>query len=114
MTIHKHILPGYHVDKRDGFPYHFFEAKYVIIGEPIQYHLNPNDQRVVGILGDQILQHKKIGSSYERLPFEFSLDNNVIVLIYEKKFPVRKADIEDLSELFISYYPDKKPKFKLY
>jgi len=114
MTIHKHILPVYHVDKRDGFPHHFFDAKYVILGEPIQYHLNPDDQRVVGILGEQILHQKKIGLSYEKLPYEFSLDNHVKVSIYEKKFPIRGADIEDLSELFISYYPDKRPKFKIY
>ena len=113
MTIHKHILPVYHVDKRDGFPHHFFDAKYVVMGEPIQYHLNPNDQRVIGILGDQILHQKDIGLSYERLPYEFSLDNNVRVSIYEKKYPVRGSDIEDLSKLFISYYPDKKAMFKI-
>jgi hypothetical protein len=113
MTIHNHILPVYHVDKRDGFPHHFFDAKYVIMGEPIQYHLNPNDQRVIGILGNQILHHERIGSSYERLPYEFNLDDNVRVSIYEKKYPVRGSDIEDLSKLFISYYPDKKAKFKI-
>lgn len=113
MTIQKHILPVCHVDKRDGFPYNFFEAKYVIVGEPIQYHLNPNDQRVIGILGGQILHQKKIGSSFKRLPYEFNLDNNVRVSIYEKKSPVRGSDIEDLSKLFISDYPDKKATFKI-
>jgi hypothetical protein len=114
MTIRNHFLPVYHVDKRDGFPHQFYDAKYIILGEPIQYHLNPNDQKVIGILGEQILQQKGIGSSYERLPYEFSLDNNVKALIYEKKFPVEKTDIEDLSEVFISYYPDHKSKFKIY
>ena len=113
MTVHNHILPVHHVDKRDGFPRQFFDARYVVLGEPIQYHLNPNDQRVIGILGDQMPQQKGIGSSYERLPYEFSLDHNVKASIYEKKSPVRKADIEDLMERFISYYPDQKPRVKI-
>ena len=113
MTVHNHILPVHHVDKRDGFPRQFFEARYVVLGEPIQYHLNPNDQRVIGILGDQILQRKGIGASYVKLPYEFTLDNHVKVSIYEKKFPFRKTDIEDLMKRFISYYPDKKSKVKI-
>ena len=113
MTIRNLFLPVYHVDKRDGFPHQFFDAKYIILGEPIQYHLNPSDQRVIGILGEQILQQKGIGSSYERLPYEFSLDNNVKASIYEKKIPFKKADIEDLMKRFISYYPDQKFKFKI-
>ncbi len=44
MTVHNHFLPVYHVDKRDGFPHQFFDAKYVVLGEPIQYHLRPSDQ----------------------------------------------------------------------
>lgn len=108
MTVHKQILPTHHVDKRDGFPHHFMDAKYVVVGDPIQYHLNPKDQRVIGILGNQILHQSGIGLSYERLPYEFILDGNVKAYIYEKKFPIKRADIEDLMKRFIGYSPDKK------
>jgi hypothetical protein len=114
MTVHHQMLPVSHVDKRDGFPRHFFDAKYVVLGEPIQYHLRPSDQRVIGILGDQILHQEKIGSSYERLPYAFSLDNNVRVSIYERKRPVKKADVEELSKSFIGHYPVKESLFKIY
>ena len=114
MTVHHQMLPVSHVDKRDGFPHQFFDAKYVVLGEPIQYHLRPGDQRVIGILGDQVLHQEKIGSSYERLPYAFSLDNNVRVSIYERKRPVKKADVEELSKSFISHYPDKESLFKIY
>ena len=96
-----------------GFPNSSLRLNMWSWGNPIQYHLNPNDQRVIGILGDPILQQKGIGASYVKLPYEFTLDNHVKAFIYEKKFPFRTTDIEDLINRFISYYPDKKSKVKI-
>jgi len=108
------ILVSHHVDKRDGFPSHFFTARYVIVADPIQYHMRPGDQRVIGILADQVLHRSGIGSSFRKLPYESTLDKNVKVFIYEKNKPFDKADLENLSKLFLTYYPDRPEKFTIY
>jgi hypothetical protein len=113
FSICKNILPAYHVDKRDGFPRQFLNARYVIVAEPIQYHLRPEDQRIVGILAEQILYQSGIGLSYKKLPYEFTLDNSVKVSIYDKNKPFKQIDLENLSNLFITYYPDKRDNFKI-
>ena len=107
------ILPSSHVDKRDGFPSQFLDAKYVIVTAPVQYHLRQEAQRVIGILADQILSRRGIGSSYEKLPDEFVLDTNVTAFIYKKVKPFKKADLDNLSKLFMDYYPDKRNIFKI-
>jgi hypothetical protein len=107
------ILITYHVDKRDGFPSHFFTARYVVVAYPVQYHMRPEDQRVVGILANEVLNRKGIGSSFRKLPYEFTLDKNVKVFIYEKIKRFEKGDIENLEKLFLSYYPDRPDKFTI-
>lgn len=107
------ILVTNHVDKRDGFPLRLLYAKYVIIAYPIQYHLKPQDQRVIGIIADQIKNQSNIGTSYNKLPYRFSLDNNVEVYIYQKVQPLKKSDLNTLSELFLNYYPDNKNIFTI-
>lgn len=107
------ILKSSHVDKRDGFPFQLLEARYVIVTDPIQYHLGPGDQRVIGIPTEQIIKRKGIGTSYERLPYEFTLDGSVKVYVYEKIRPFERAALDRLSALFMSYYPDKKDMFSI-
>jgi hypothetical protein len=109
----KKTLPSSHVDKRDGFPSQFLDAKYVIVTNPVQYHLGEEDQRVIGILADQILSRRGIGSSYTKLPEEFVFDNNVKAFIYKKVTPFKKADLDNLSKLFMDYYPNKRNIFKI-
>lgn len=105
------IYLTHHVDKRDGFPFQFFNAKYVIITNPIQYHLKPDDQRVIVILSGLISNQSNIGRSYKKLPYRFVLEKNVEVYIYEKMEPYNKSDLITLSQLFINYYPDNKYGF---
>jgi len=109
----RNILGASHVDKRDGFPKQFLDAKYIILADPIQYHLRPEDQRVVGVLAARVGDPNSIGSSYEKLPYEFRLDNNVKVCIYEKKKPFKCGDLDNLSQMFLTYYPDKEDMFRI-
>lgn len=105
------ILKSNHVDKRDGFPFQLLGARYVVVTDPIQYHLGPGDQRIIGIPTEQITKQRGIGTSYEKLPYDFTLDGKVKVYIYEKVQPLKRADLDRLSVLFMSYYPDKKDMF---
>ena len=110
-TVCDRILTSHHVDKRDGFPKQFLSATHVVVAKPIQYHLRHEDQRVVGILAEEMLNSKGIGSSLERLPYEFTLDDNVRVYIYKKVRPYKEADLLAMEKRFLSYYPDRKDLF---
>lgn len=44
------LLDSYDVDLRDGFPNQFLTAKYLVLANPVQYHLRPEDQRIIGYL----------------------------------------------------------------
>jgi len=112
-TICKSILLSHYVDKRDGFPSQFLTAQYIVTADPVQFHLRPDDQRVIGILADEIINQKGIGSSFKKLNYEFTLDNNVKVHIYEKIKQFKGIDLDSLSQQFITYYPDKKDIFKI-
>ena len=107
------ILRTSHVDKRDGFPNGLLEAKYVIVTDPVGYHLRHEDQRVIGIPARQIVDKKGIGMSYAKLHYEFALDGNVKAYIYEKVRPFREEDILRLIRPFIEYYPGKEDTFKI-
>jgi len=107
------VLRVSHVDKRDGFPEQLLDARYVLVGDPIQYHLRPNDQKVIGVPADLITRQESIGSAFDKLPYEFMLENNVKVYIYKKRRPFKSADLDELSQLFITLYPDKRDIFKI-
>jgi hypothetical protein len=113
-TFCNNILTTSHVDKMDGFPQQFLKAHYVILTNPIQYSLQPKDQRVIGILADEIMNQKGIGLSFGRLNYEFTLDSNVRVYIYEKMKSFKLNDLNNLSQKFIHYYPDKKESFEIH
>ena len=112
-NVCKNILQSSHVDKRDGFPVQFLSARYVVITDPIQYQFKPENQKVIGVLADEILQENEMYSHYGKLPYEFSLDNNVRVYLYEKIKPYRKKELDSLSQAFTGYYPDKKDLFEI-
>jgi hypothetical protein len=107
------ILISSDVDKIHGFPVNFLRADYIVLANPNQYHLNPDDQRVIGVLADEIRNPKNIGVSYERLPFAFALDDNVTVNIYKKVRPLRKSDLAALEDIFLGFYPDRKDIFTI-
>jgi hypothetical protein len=96
----KRICASMEIDKRDGFPLELLFAKYVVIAVPIQYHLRPTDERVIGIPAESILNSRNIGESFIKLPYEFLLDQNIKVYIYKKNTDLKKKDLESLSGLF--------------
>jgi hypothetical protein len=107
------ILESSDVDKIHGFPMNFLNADYIVLASPNQYHLNPDDQRVIGVLADEIRNPKNIGVSYEQLPFAFALDDNVTVSIYKKVRPLRKSDLAALEDIFLGFYPNRKDIFTI-
>ena len=95
------------MDKFEGFPQELLTARYVIVTDPIQYHLRPGDQRVVGIPAELIVTGKNIGTSFVKLPYEFFLDGGVKCYLYKKIKEFDRSDLTMLSQMFRNYYPDR-------
>jgi hypothetical protein len=108
-----HLLNTNDVDKRDGFPRQFLHAHYLVVASPVQYHLRAEDQRVVGVLLREVMKKQGIGSSFQRLPDEFRLDNEITVWIYEKVKPFDSADLDALANEFVGYYPHLRHVFSI-
>jgi len=85
------------VDKRDGLPTSLLEARWVVVGDPVQYITRPCDQRVVGVPARRILDQEGFGRSYRRLPGEFRLDGGVHAYIYERTGSVPEAEVAALE-----------------
>ena len=111
--IARKVLSTRDVDKRDGFPQQLLTAKYVVVGDPIQYHLRPQDQRVVGIPAESVLTQRNIGTSFVKLPYEFNLDDGVRAYIYQRTRRFNDSDLDYLSELFKKFYPDREYLYKI-
>ncbi|MEK4430727.1 hypothetical protein MHB54_16085 [Paenibacillus sp. FSL M7-0802] len=100
-----------HVDKRDGLPKGFLQAEIIVVADPIQYHLNPDDQRVIGELAKPFLQNIGIGKSF-LLKKTFTIAEGIKVNVYEKKEALKEIDVLALEQKFQEWYPDLKEKFK--
>ena len=111
--VSKRIYKTHNIDKRDGFPQELLDAKYVMVGDPAQYHMNPKDQRVVGVPVKMFLEQTGIATSFLKLPYEFKLDKDVKIFIYKKIKPIRDSDAAYLSEMLRSYYPDRENVYKI-
>lgn len=112
-SLYKHILNSNDVDKRDGFPHQLLHARYLVVAKPIQYHLAAEDQRVIGVLASDVLDGRGIGASFERLPDELELDNNVTVYLFKKVRPLSNTDLDALSDEFGRYYPNHRDIFRV-
>lgn len=106
------ILNTNDVDKRDGFPFQMFEADYVIVTSPPGFHLLPENQKVIGILAEQIVNQHTIGTAYNRLPLDFTLEDSSRVSIYQKKRAFNPEELQGISEIFINFYPEHREKFE--
>ena len=102
-------LPGVQttcdVDKRDGFPNHFFLARWVVVGQPVQCHLRPADQQVIGVLADALLKGEQVGRCYREVR-RFELEQGVEAVVYEKTGACDRAAADWLAGVFRRLYPD--------
>jgi hypothetical protein len=92
-----------HVDKRDGFPFYFFDANYIIVANPIQTHLASGGQDVIAYLANQILS-KKVNNL--KLINTYKLDNNVTLNLYHKESKYSDEFLKETKEYFQNKYPN--------
>lgn len=107
------ILGTNQIDSRDGFPFQMLTAGYVVVTIPTDYLHIPNEQRVLGVLSEQLYLPKNIGNAYQRLNYDFKLDDGRNVYIYEKKRNFTESELQEISEIFLGFYPNKRKNFEI-
>jgi len=93
------------VDVRDGFPWELFRADHVVVADPVQYQLRPQDQQVIGLPALALLEGKGIGKAFRELPQKFRLDGGVTVKVYRRVGKIRFSDVEALNEALKVAHP---------
>jgi hypothetical protein len=91
------ILRTADVDRRDGFPQQLLNAEYVLVAVPIQYHLKPEDQRMIELPAEALLMRKNIGNAFDRLADSFLLDDQVKVYLFRRVRQITKAELDELE-----------------
>jgi hypothetical protein len=89
------------IDSRDVYPlYRLLKAHYVVIATPFQHHLAPSEQQVVQVVMDTFDQNWRFTQDFKLLPFQFHLEKNITVKIYERIRPASVGTILETLEQF--------------
>lgn len=105
-------IPGHaHVDLRDGFAPTFFTTEYVVVCDPVQYHLKASDQQVIGLLANDVLNQTGIGTHYVFME-EYTLDRGVKARLYHRATPFTEDDLRELADRYDQLYPDYPELFR--
>ncbi|MDG4596790.1 MAG: hypothetical protein P9F75_14070 [Candidatus Contendobacter sp.] len=107
------ILVSNHVDKRDGFPRQILAAKYVVLAAPAQYHMRPEDQRVIGFLARDFEAGRGISGAFHRLSNSYQLEHDVSISIFHRIHPIPEQALQELAEEFRRSYPDHSKLFTI-
>lgn len=94
------------VDSRDGFNTGFFDCDYVVAAVPTQYHMRPENERVVGALSEGVSDSLSVvGSHYEAMR-SFNMDGDAKVTVYRKIRDYTDDEVRQLQKQFDGFYPD--------
>ena len=94
------------VDKRDGFSWAALECDYLIVADPIQYHLGEENQHLVTVLARPVLEGTGIGAAYRRLDVSFPLQDGVTVYVYERTRDIAPEEYRAISAELTALYPE--------
>lgn len=101
------IFGSSHIDRQHGFPRALLTADTVVVTDPVQYHLRPEDQRVIGFPAVSFLEGTDVARAYRRSPETFELEGGVRTLVFEQVRPIDSGEVEELSTRFRDAYPDR-------
>jgi hypothetical protein len=86
------------VDAVDGPPSAGLkDCAIIIVGDPVQTHLNPDDQQTVVLPSREMLTGQGIGAKFRRTGDVFHLENGVSAIVFERLTPLDDADIAALQ-----------------
>ncbi len=86
------------VDAVDGPPAAALKDRAIIIvGDPVQTHLNTDDQQTVVVPSRELLTGQGIGAKFRRTGEVFQLEKGVSAVVFERLAPLDEADIGALQ-----------------
>lgn len=108
-AVGKAIVRIPNVDKRDALELKLFEADYVVVADPIQYHLRPENQYAIGVPARLILDGEGIGAAYEPIGGEYDLGLGVVGRMYRKQRAPTLAELQD----FLGKFPEERKNWPI-
>ena len=106
------IIPFATVDKRDSFSWNALTADYLVVADPVQYHLGEDNQHLVTVLAQPVLEGTGVGTAYTRLDLSFPLQNGVTVYVYQRTRPVTGDEFRAISAQLTALYPDYAHQYR--
>ncbi|MBR6711606.1 MAG: hypothetical protein IKI76_01250 [Selenomonadaceae bacterium] len=111
------LMGGADVDLRDGFPVKFFDADIILVAEPVQTHLLPENQLVVVKPAELMLRPSPISKHFKQIKtYTFHPESDgvssVTFKVYEKISPFEREDIDFVEKIFAELYPNQDELFK--
>jgi hypothetical protein len=86
------------VDTVDGPPGEALrDCAIIIVGDPIQTHLDPNYQQTVIVPSREMLTGRGIGAKFRRTGEVFHLETGVSALVFERLAPLNDSDFAGLQ-----------------
>lgn len=103
-----------HVDKRDKFNLRTLQSKIVVVADPVQYHLRPETQQVIGVPAIMIARGTGFGAAYKPVYDAYEIAPGIKARIYKKQRPISLVEVEDFIQTYYAAYPDWKAAYTLY
>lgn len=105
------LLHTQHVDRRDHFPNELFLADYVLVTNPAQLHLGPENQQLVHYFNQQILDgflkpHYEIQKTYQ-------LEGGTTAFLLKRISGLKQGEIQQLKNHFEKLYPEFPNMYKV-
>ena len=86
------------VDAVDGPPAAGLkDCAVIIVGDPVQTHLDPDGQQTVVVPSREMLTGQGIGAKFRRTGEVFHLEKGVAAVVFERVSPLDDADIAALQ-----------------
>src|SRR5579863_3689960 len=87
-----------YVEKKDGPPASGLkDCAIVIVGDPVQTHLDPDHQQTVIVPSREMFAGQGIGAKFRRTGEVFHLEKGVSAVVFERIAPLNDADIAALQ-----------------
>jgi hypothetical protein len=101
------VLPNPDVDSRDFYPLeNLIQAKYVLVVEPFQYHMSPEEQGVIKVMHDLFVGEHEFAKDFVALEPRFALEDGATLRIYERDGPTSLQVALRTLDLLREYVPD--------
>jgi hypothetical protein len=99
VRIRDYFAEWSHIDSRDAMPLYLYDCAYIVVANPVQTHIAPENQTVVTAPYTALMSGTTLGAAFIRLPNEYKLTNGITVYIFQKNRELtdeEKAAFENL------------------